>query len=43
MNVEIEKILKRIPCHVFFLAILVILIKNMCSQIVEMTGFLPNY
>ena len=43
MYAEIEKVWKRIPCHVPLLGISAILTKSVQARIVEKAGFLPNY
>lgn len=43
MYAEIEKIRKRIPCHVPLLGVSATLTKNVRTRVVERAGFLPNY
>lgn len=43
MYAEIEKIRKRIPCHVPLLGISATLTKNNQTRVAEKAGFLPNY
>ncbi len=40
---EIEKIRKRLPCHVPLLGVSATLTKSVYSRVVEKAGFLPNY
>ena len=43
MYAEIEKVQKRIPCHVPLLGVSATLTKNVRQKVVERAGFLPNY
>lgn len=43
MYAEIEKVQKRIPCHVLFLGVSAMLTKNVRQKVVERAGFPPNY
>ena len=43
MYAEIEKVRKRIPCHVPLLGVSATLTKSVCTRVVEKAGFLPNY
>lgn len=43
MYLEIEKIQKRIPCHVLLLGVSATLTKSVCTRVVEKADFLPNY
>lgn len=43
MYAEIEKVQKRIPCHVSLLGVSVTLTKIVRQRVVERAGFLPNY
>ena len=43
MYAEIEKVRKRIPCHVPLLGVSATLTKSVRSRVLEKAGFLPNY
>ncbi len=43
LDAEIEKLRKRIPCHVPLLGVSATLTKSTRSRILDKAGFLPNY
>ena len=43
LDAEIEKLRKRIPCHVHLLGVSATLTKSTRSRILDKVGFLPNY
>lgn len=43
MYAEIEKVQKKIPCHIPLLGVSATLTKSVQSQILEKAGFLPIY
>ncbi len=43
MYAKIEKVQKRIPCHVPLLRVSATLTKSIYSKVIEKAGFLPNY